>query len=164
MVAAADGDRAVLEPLFDALWEVSIGYAQRLVGDRAIAEDCVQEGLERLFAQLAHYDPSRDAFAWALTIVTWTCRTARRKRAREAARAEPSLEASADGAGELEARDLTRAALAALASLSVADIETITMMIADDRSHGLSPPTFRKRVERALARLRHAWRTRHGSV
>jgi RNA polymerase sigma-70 factor (ECF subfamily) len=166
MAAAADGDRAALEPLFDALWPIAAGYAQRLLGgDRALAEDCTQDALVSLFAQLARFDRARDGLSWALTLVTWSCRTARRRRAREAARTStPSMEPALDGHAQAVERDLVRAALAALGSLAPTDIETITAAIAGHRGDRIPPATFRKRLERSLARLRNAWRARHGST
>src|SRR5277367_207052 len=82
--AAADGDRAAVQPLFAALWPVAVRYATRMVGDAALAEDCAQDALVALFGQLARFDRERDALGWALAIVTWQCRTARRRRERRA--------------------------------------------------------------------------------
>ena len=166
MGAAAEGDRAALAPLFDALWPLSAGYAERLLGgDRPLAEDCTQDALERLFAQLEHYDRSRDGLTWTLTLVTWSCRTARRRRGRELARsAGESAEPAFDGAAVAVERDLIRAALATLASLAPSDIETITAAVVGARVSDTAAATFRKRVERSFARLRSAWRARHGSV
>src|SRR5258705_11154621 len=84
MTAAAEGDRSAIEPLFHALWQPLVGYATRFVGDAALAEDCVQEALTRLFGQIDRFDPERDALTWALTHTTWQCRTARRKVQRRA--------------------------------------------------------------------------------
>ena len=82
MTAAADGDRAAVEPLFAALWPIALGYATRFLGDAALAEDCAQDALVKLFGQLDRFDRERDALTWALTHATWQCRTARRRRDR----------------------------------------------------------------------------------
>ena len=82
MSAAADGDRAAIDPLFNQLWPVVAGYANRLLGDSALAEDAAQEALVKLFGQLDQYDRERDALTWALTHATWQCRSARRQRDR----------------------------------------------------------------------------------
>ena len=179
MAAAAEGDRAAVDPLFHALWPAVVGYATRLVGDRQLAEDCAQDALVQLFRQLGDYDRSRDALTWALTITTWRCRTARRERARHAARTAPdALEAvdgrstsptgsaggSIDGAALIERRDLVRSALAALDGLAPADLEAITIALTGADAPHLSPATLRKRLERALARLRTSWRSRHGTL
>ncbi len=58
-------------------------------------------------------------------------------------------------AGERE-----RALAAALATLRPADAETLLAYARGERPD-LPGPTFRKRVERALVRLRAAWRLNH---
>src|SRR3954453_13856275 len=117
MTAAPDGDRAALEPLFVALWPVALGYATRFLGDTALAEDCAQESLVKLFGQLEGFDRERDALTWALTHATWQCRTERRKRQR---RGEESttVDAAYDERERLDHRELVRAALDTLASLA----------------------------------------------
>ena len=49
MADAADGDRAAIDPLFGELWPIAVAYATRFVGDHALAEDCAQDALVRLF-------------------------------------------------------------------------------------------------------------------
>jgi RNA polymerase sigma-70 factor, ECF subfamily len=201
MAAAADGDRSAVAPLFHALWPIALGYATRLVGDRSLAEDCAQDAMIQLFGQIARYDRARDALTWALTLVTWQCRTQRRRRARrgelgarpgddrggsgaghgirsagpdgassggsssgDASSRGGSLDSgSLDGASLVEHRDLVRAALAALDALSPRDIETIAIAVTD-HPRAIAPATFRKRLERALARFRTSWRSRHGTL
>src|SRR5262249_58066580 len=109
MAAAADGDRRAIAPLFHALWPLVVRYATRLVGDPALAEDCAQDALVQLFGQIERYDRERDALTWALTLATWQCRTARRRRTRRGELeppAEPTDAAALDGASTLEQRDL----------------------------------------------------------
>jgi RNA polymerase sigma-70 factor, ECF subfamily len=177
MSAAADGDRAAIAPLFHALWPVVVGYATRLLGDPSLAEDCAQDALVQLFGQLERYDRERDALTWALTLATWRCRTARRSRTRRGelddshdpsdardARDTPDDAGALDGASLLEHRDLVRAALAALGTLGARDIEAITIAVTDGDAPAIAPATFRKRLERALSRLRTSWRSRHGTL
>ena len=59
-----------------------------------------------------------------------------------------------------------RAAVATLDSLPVRDREIITASLTDDDElrRALAPATFRKRLERALGRLRTSWRSRHGTL
>lgn len=165
MSAAADGDRTAIEPLFAALWPSLVAYATRFVGDRTLAEDCAQESAVKLFGQLDRFDRERDALTWALAIATWECRTARRRIARRAeSAAMPDV--LVDGAAVAEERELVRAAIATLESLSPHDREVITASLLDDEElrRTLAPATFRKRLERALVRLRTSWRSRHGTL
>lgn len=164
MSAAADGDRAAVDPLFQALWPIALGYATRLLGDAALAEDCAQEALVKLFGQLDRFDRERDALTWALTHATWQCRTARRKRQR---RGEESaeVELAFDDRERLEERALVVAALDTLATLAPHDRDVIAAAVTDDDElrRALAPATFRKRLERALVRLRTSWRSRYGT-
>jgi RNA polymerase sigma-70 factor (ECF subfamily) len=178
MTAAADGDRAAVEPLFAALWPIVVGYATRFLGNATHAEDCAQDSLVKLFGQLARFDRERDALTWALTHATWQCRTERRKRARrgeDSASVEiaPGMKRAGftpalgvDERGRLEERELARAAIDTLASLPERDRDVIAAVLTDDDElrRALAPATFRKRLERALARLRTSWRSRHGTL
>lgn len=165
MTAAAEGDRSVLDPLFHNLWPIVTGYATKFLGDPTLAEDAAQDTLVKLFAQLDRYDRSRDALTWTLAIATWECRTARRRRQR---RSEvPTVpEHAIDGLLLAEERELARAALVTLDSLAPRDREVIAAALDDDDElrATLAPATFRKRLERALARFRISWRSRHGAL
>jgi RNA polymerase sigma-70 factor (ECF subfamily) len=162
MTAAADGDRKAVEPLFQLLWPVGVEYATKLVGDRAAAEDCVQEALVKLFAQVDRFDRERDATAWAFALVTWQARTVRKQRER---RREDDVAVSASY--EMGSDPIFRGAIdEVLASLPARDRDVIVAAIADEDSlrDTLAPATFRKRLERALSRLRLSWRSRHGTL
>jgi len=166
MAAAADGDRGALDPLFAALWEPVLAYATRFLGgDATLAEDVTQETLVRLFGQLDRYDRERDALTWAFAHATWQCRTARR-RVQRRAEVDAVVERISDGATLVEERELARAALDAVNALAPRDVEVIVAAIADDDAlrRMLKPATFRKRLERALGRLRLSWRSRHGTL
>ncbi|CAN5861491.1 hypothetical protein BH11MYX2_BH11MYX2_25360 [soil metagenome] len=162
MSAAADGDRSALEPLFAALWPIATRYAMRMLRDSALAEDVTQDALVKLFGQLATFDRERDALTWALTIVTWECRTARKSRQRRGEGGDVP-EGAVDGVAAAEDRDLVRAAIAALEELAPRDRDVILATLTDDDElrRSITPATFRKRLERAMSRFRDLWRSRH---
>jgi RNA polymerase sigma factor (sigma-70 family) len=165
MTAAADGDRDALDPLFAALSPPVGAYARRFLDDPTLAEDVAQDALVKLFGRLDQFDRERDALTWALTFVTWECRTARRKRSRRGETADLP-EASIDGSLLVEERELVRAAVETLEALPARDREVIAAVLVDDDElrRSLAPATFRKRLERALGRLRTSWRSRHGTL
>ena len=151
-----------------ALWPVLRAFCRRGLGHDADGDDAAQQALLSLFARADEFDASRDALAWAFGIAAWECRTVRRRvvRQREQALdpegAIPDPAARADD--ELIRRDLLGAAADLLGTLRPDDVATIAAAIDGDPEGraGVAPATFRKRLERALARLRAAWRSRHG--
>jgi len=163
MVRLADGDRSASRPVFDALWPVLVSFAERLVG--ADAADVAQEAMKRVFEQASDFDKERSALGWALAICGWECRTvlAKRRRRREAPLEPAEVERATAGAA-LEAEDratLTRALNDAIATLQDTDQHTLRAAFLeriDDEACDLPGATFRERKERALGRLRAAWR------
>jgi RNA polymerase sigma-70 factor (ECF subfamily) len=150
MERLADGDRAAFEPAFRLLWPRLRAFAVRLAG--ADGEDAAQAALLKVFSRASEYDRERDALAWALGIAAWECRTLRKKRARR--REEPGVpEMAADAEAALVVR---LSADAVLGMLSPADAETILSLATGRRT--VQGATFRKRLQRALARFRLAWR------
>lgn len=161
----ADGDRDAFHPVFVRLWPLLRGFLGRHL-PRADAEDAAQDALVRVFARASEFDPRRDALSWALGIAAYEIKTARRRRQR---RREEAIDGGAldipdDAVGPeeraiLRERDL--AVEAALASMSPADAATLRSYVAEARPD-VKGPAFRKRVQRALDRLRAAWRASHG--
>jgi DNA-directed RNA polymerase specialized sigma24 family protein len=163
MCRLADGDRHAFEPVFAALWPVLRAFAARALPIPAEAEDAAQSALVKVFARAAQFDARRDALPWALGIAAYECRTLRkaRFRRREELTREPPEPADArtpeDAAIE---RDLQAAAAEVLGGLSALDAETLLAAARGERDPSA---TFRKRLERALARFRKEWRARHGA-
>ena len=168
MAQLADGERAAFPAVFAALWPALRAFAERLLGDAALAEDAAQSALVRVFARASEFDPERDALAWAFGVVAFECRTLRktslRRREQPLVPGELPGRASADASPEDQAsrRQLAEAAAAVIGDLRPADAEVLLQLASGERP-AVSSTTFRKRVERALSRLRAAWRARHGS-
>jgi RNA polymerase sigma-70 factor (ECF subfamily) len=163
MVRLADGDRDAFSPLYEALWPIVRGFAERALGHAADAEDAAQLALMKIFTRAAEFDVERDALAWVLGVTAYECRSYRKKRLRrrEQSVEEPELVALGDPANDLIARDLQAAAWELLGQLPPEDAETLRALV-EGRRPDIAPPTFRKRVQRALTRLRAAWSSRHG--
>ncbi len=163
----ADGDRAAFHPVFVALLPLLRGFASRAL-PHAEADDAAQEALVKVFLRAAEFDARRDALSWVLGIAAYEIKTARRRRQRRreagvdpaglASRADPSPNPEA----ETIARDLDAAVEATLRELGPTDAATLRAFADGARPDDVPPATFRKRVERGLARLRDRWRASHG--
>lgn len=152
----SDGDRAAFDPVFTALLPCIRAFCARALSS-ADAEDAAQRAMEKIFARASTFDRARDALTWALAIAAWEIRTicTQRRRAR-LSDADPELSDDTPGPEEqVIARDLARALCEAMSTLSPTDRE----VVLDEVSGG---PTFRKRKQRALSRLREAWRKLYG--
>jgi RNA polymerase sigma-70 factor (ECF subfamily) len=168
MALLADGDRSAIEPLFRALWPVVHSYCQRALGNGADADDAAQQAMVKVFAEAVRYDRTRPALPWVVTIAVWECRSARRRRHRartvslDAVADAPSAGVTAEEA--LIARDLLDGAQAALEHLSASDRDLLRLTFEQDTEAavGVSGATLRKRRQRALGRLREAWRRLYG--
>lgn len=161
MARLADGDRSAFSLVFTLLWPKTLRFCESLLRNEADASDAAQEAMQKIFERAGDYDASRPAMPWALAIAAWECRTLQRKRSR---RREVLDERQQDRAGRDEeeafvTRELAAAALAAMGELSATDQETLLATFADEAPSGA---TFRKRRERALTRLRKAFRRLYG--
>ena len=166
LTALARGERAAFDPLFRRLWPLLRGFARRFLPVEE-ADDAAQEALLRIFRRASEFDPARDALAWALGIAAWQVRTHRtkaRRRREDAAEALPEREDPAASPEEQAvAGELAAALERALAALPPDDAATLLAYARGERPD-LPGATFRKRVERALNRLRARWRIRHDSL
>ncbi len=159
LIRLKSGDRAAFTPVYDALSPVLIGFARRLVGPEE-AEDAAQQALIKLFGQASAYDETKDVAAWALSLTAWECRTIRtRARRRREVPIDDEIDTQAfDPTSALLERKVLQEAEAVLQTLSERDQEVLRSAFADEGRGA----TFRKRKQRALARLLAAWRTNHG--
>ena len=165
LTALARGDREAFDPLFARLWPLLRGFARRLLPAEE-ADDAAQEALLRIFRRASEFDRERDALSWALGIAAWQVRTHRtraRRRREDLTEALPEREDPAESPEDRAiAAELAAALDRALTELPAGDAETLIAYARGERPD-LPGPTFRKRVERALARLRSTWRIRHDS-
>jgi RNA polymerase sigma-70 factor, ECF subfamily len=165
LVRLADGDRAAFRPLFDLVRPRVREIAGRMMPHAADADDAAQVALLKVFERASEFDCERDALAWIVGIVSYECLTIRRKTTRRRESGGEALRAIVDEATSAEERliatELEEVAVATLGQLRPEDRETLRVAIFGEGERPAKPATFRKRVERALTRLRAAWRD-HG--
>lgn len=153
----ADGDRSAFDAVYDAASGRIDAVCARILGPGADARDAAQQALVHVFERVDAFDPERgSALAWIVTVAAWEARTVRRRRGRAASR-EVGL-AAAEERWAPSAEDPEREARAALFSLldgvTDADREVILAAIGDQDRPDVPPATFRKRLQRAIERLR----------
>jgi len=173
MIRLADGDRSAFEPLFEALQPLLERFARRSLGRTGAgaddAKDVAQEALLRVFARAHEFDRKRDALNWILGITAYECKTHRKRRQRsreegaEDAYFESKASSEADPEEDLMTRDLLAAAQEVLGTLREKDSATIRAALLGTGRPTVAPATFRKRLQRAVHRLRLAWEMKHGS-
>lgn len=163
MARLADGDRSAFTPVFRALWTPMLRFCRTLTKNDADAADAAQAAMEKILERANDYDKARPAMPWAFAIAGWECRTLRRKSSRRRETSadvapEPIHESSEEDFVE---RDLARAAFEALGDLSAEDRATLIATFTEEAA-SVSGATLRKRRQRALARLRAAFRRLYG--
>jgi RNA polymerase sigma-70 factor (ECF subfamily) len=162
VVRAARGDGDARAALVEAHYDACMRYAERMLRDRADAEDVVQDTFLRAFRALGRYDPARPFRPWLFRILVNQCRTAaqrRRRRLRWFARDEAALrDARAPEWGSTVDYDIVVAAVEALEPLMreafllkfVEQLEYTEMATIT----GASVSALKMRVKRACDALR----------
>jgi RNA polymerase sigma-70 factor (ECF subfamily) len=164
MSRLADGDRSAFDGAYALLWPALLAFCKKALVP-SDAEDAAQLALLKVFDRASTFDRDKDALTWALTIAAWEARTIRKRNFRsKSASIDTDKRPSLDGDPESATteHELVEAAREVLGSLSESDRATLVATFEEDRPTGLSGATFRKRRERAVARLKEAWRRIHG--
>lgn len=166
MTRLAEGDREAFTPAFVCLQPLLERFCARLLPCREDAEDAAQAALLKVFARASEYDVAREALPWVLGIAAYECRTVLKARTRRREVPETEGVEEEDGAPGPEARllgeELRRALAEVMGGLRPEDVETLEAAMGARARPAIPGATFRKRLERALGRLREAWRMRHG--
>jgi RNA polymerase sigma-70 factor (ECF subfamily) len=82
---AQDGDRSALTQLLKTHAPVMLGVCQQIVG-HGDARDALQEAMEKVVRQLAHFDSAQGSFrSWACAVARNVCRDRLRRRGLERA-------------------------------------------------------------------------------
>src|SRR5215217_4132108 len=164
VVLMADGDERALSELYDRYSRPVYATGLRLLGDKQLAEELVQDAFTSVWRSAASFDPTRASFA------TWLYRIARnratdldrRRRARPRPAGEHGLYAIAGGPRPEEAVDAWDVA-AALSSIPSQYREVLELAYFEDLSQreisrltGLPLGTIKSRTTAALKRFRQA--------
>jgi len=162
MARLADGDRSAFTPVFELLWPRAMRLCTSMLKNDADATDAAQQAMTKILERASEYDRRRPAMPWALAIASWECRTILKRRLRRREVADEAAGESAVGhEDEHVQRQLVEAALAAMGTLSETDRETLIATFWEEAASA-SGATLRKRRERALVRLRSAFRRLYG--
>jgi RNA polymerase sigma-70 factor (ECF subfamily) len=167
VIRYSEGDRAAFAPLFALVWPIVLRYCSRALPDEKDAEDAAQEGLLKVFSRIEDFDRQRDGLAWILGIASFEIKTIRKRKMRrregncDCLLSTPSLEESAeDAATERQMRSLLPAAFDRLSAQDQAIVQEILHGSPANSEPGSGPigALERKRKQRAIERLRVAWR------
>ena len=84
LLRIADGDEPSLRELYE-LWATTLlGIAHRLIGDRFLAEEAVQDAFVRIWHRADRYDPAEGRpFVWAYSILRGICLDRLRRQGRQ---------------------------------------------------------------------------------
>ena len=157
-----EGDREAFRHLVERYKDVLYGTAILMTGNRAVAEEMVQEAFLSAWRGIGGFEQGRPAKPWLTRILVNGALARRRKRAVSTVPMtdsdQPDADSSSDELDALESRAVVRQALAQLdadqhrivvlryfAELTVPEIAS---------SMGLKEGTVKSRLHRALARLR----------
>jgi RNA polymerase sigma-70 factor (ECF subfamily) len=164
MARLARGDRSAFTSVFQALWPRTLRLCTNILKHDADAADAAQQALAKILERAAEYDPKRPALPWALGVASWECRSILKRRARRReVEADESVLGFATGGEDAEVeRQLVDAAVTALGTLSESDKETLLATFWEEAA-SVGGATLRKRRERALGRLRAAFRRLYGT-
>lgn len=161
LAALASGDRSAFDEVFSLAWPVLRSLAVSLLGDPAEAEDAAQRALLKLFSRASDYDANRPALPWVLAFGANEVRTVRgRRKRRHFVEVGDALPAQDDPESTLLESDLQAALQEILGTMTVEDRVALGLLPTTDST--VAPATLRKRKQRALERLRAAWRRMHG--
>lgn len=162
--AVADGDREAFRALYDRYGRMVLAIAFRVVNDKHLAEECVQDVFVELWRHARRFDPSRArASTWLYAIARNRALDAVRSRGRRPvpqAEVEPTG-SSADTVELVAAADEAVHVAEVMATLNPAQLEVVQLAYFDGLSHGeiatrlgLPLGTVKSRLRLALDRLR----------
>ncbi|MEO0601891.1 MAG: sigma-70 family RNA polymerase sigma factor [Myxococcota bacterium] len=165
MLRVGAGDRTAFDTVYDAVLPKVRQLVGRWVGEGPDRDDATQQAMIAVFENAHRYRPEVGrALPWILAVAGWEARTVlrRRGRRREAALPEAAICPEPSPEHRASEHELLRALDDVIGTLSPADQEAVLAALERTPRPEVSPSTFRKRLQRALARLQAAWESSHG--
>ena len=161
----ATGDTDALRALYDRYGPVLYGLAVRSLGDRQLAEDCVQEVFVTAWRSAGSYDPRRASIStWLFAIARNKTVDAHRRRSRRPPEPLPARwpnDESPDAAEVVAAGDQGERVASARAELPPQQLEAVSLAYFDGLTQaeiaarlGVPLGTVKGRLRLALDRLR----------
>ncbi len=147
-----DGDRAAFEPLFHALYPRALRLARRQTG--SLAEDVAQSAMLKVFSRSSEFTKNKPVLPWFYAVVANEVRSVWRREARLARPVEANDKGILSPEDEALEAELARVLQASHRALGKADREAIEALLGHRARPSIDDATFRKRVSRAIARLR----------
>lgn len=166
MIRFGEGDRAAFKPLFALTWPILLHYCRRCLTTDDDAEDAAQESLVKVFSRIADFDRQRDGLAWLLGIASFEVLTVRKRRQRRREQHSDDLSSFESPRPGAEEASVRRELLALLQS-AIEKLGPQDRAVLQDILNESTGPAFpadvrtRKRKQRAIERLRLAWRRLH---
>ena len=167
-----DGDASAFHALYAAVAPRLLGYLVGLVGERAAAEDLLQQTFMKVHEARDVYVRGADPVPWLYTIAHRTCldelRRRKRSRVKLTTDGDTPVEERADlsgareGSAPTEGDGLSQKTLQALEQLPQNQREALILTKVHGRSHreaaaitGTTPGAIKLRAHRAYVALRH---------
>jgi len=161
----ADGDTDALRALYARYGNVLFGLAFRTLGDRQLAEDCVQEVFVTAWRSAGRYDPRRASVStWLFAIARNKTIDALRRRSRRPVEPLPERwpdDEAPDAAEIVAAGDQGERVASALAELPPQQLEAVSLAYFEGLTQteiaerlGVPLGTVKGRLRLALDRLR----------
>jgi RNA polymerase sigma-70 factor (ECF subfamily) len=166
MARVAAGDRAAFSALAATLVRPGLGLALRVLGDRALAEDAVQDALVKLWREAHRFDPARGSLAGWWRRILMNCALDGRRRLRPADDLEAARDVADPAPGPADTAETAALAArvqAAMAGLPARQRAALALFHAEGLTMaeiGEVLETSEKAVEGLLLRARATLRER----
>ena len=166
-----EGEVDAYRVLVDRYYARSLRFAMRMLGNRADAEEAVQDAFIRAHKYLGRFREQSKFTSWLMQIVVNECRTllSREERLGTPVGLDLIADFHCEDGGEHDGRDLSADLSAALARLDPQHREAIILKYAEDLTYedmadvtGLRVSALKMRVKRAREHLEALlWEMRH---